>query len=256
LGFASGLVILLMMLRAAIIGIPLYPSINEDLPEGARAFWSVAAKDQSLEPGFYWPIGDKTYAQMDSKFDYSSLAPGLDTVQLHALISMISALPEDSELPRDLDAEFAELARNPSPKAWSRLQLFAYRAMAMWTQEDNFYESGWKTSPGPNGAEKLVRPYRRALLVFAVALLLISRGEQLFIVGCVVSYLAVRTCFFAFFVLLESRYLVPTFSSLELVTATAASLTLLRFPVFGKRFAHQSRTWPYFRAPAPTETYK
>jgi hypothetical protein len=160
----------------------------------------------------------------------------LDTVKLHALISRVSALPEGSELPGDLDAEFAELARNPSPKAWSRLQLLTYRAMAMWTQEDNFYESGWKTSPGPNGAEHLVRPYRIALVIFAVALLLISRGEQLFIVGCLVSYVAVRTCFFAFFGLLESRYLAPTFSSIELVTATAAILTILRVstPAFGR----------------------
>jgi hypothetical protein len=171
LGFASGLVILLMMLRAIIIGLPLVPSVNEDFPEGAREFWSGAAKDQSLEPSFYGPIGDKTYGQMASRFDYSSLAPGLDTAQLHALINRVSALPEGSELPRDLDSEFAEL------------QLFAYRAMAMWTQEDNFYESGWKTSPEPNGAEQLVRPYRIALVIFAVALLLISRGEQLFILG-------------------------------------------------------------------------
>ena len=84
---------------------------------------------------------------MASRFDYSSLAPGLDTIRLHALISRVSALPEGSELPRDLDAEFGELARNPSSKAWSRPRLFAYRAMAMWTQEDNFYESGWNTTP-------------------------------------------------------------------------------------------------------------
>jgi hypothetical protein len=105
------------MLRATIIGLPLVPSINEDFPEGAREFWNVAAKDQSLEPGFYWPIGDKSYAQTESNFDYSSLAPGLDTVQLHALINRVSALPEGSELLRDLDAEFGELARNPQPKS-------------------------------------------------------------------------------------------------------------------------------------------
>ena len=90
-------------------------------------------------------MGDRTYAQMAGRFDYSSLTPGLDTVQLHVLISRVSALPEDGELLRDLDAEFGELARNPL-KAWSRLQRFACRAMAMWTQEDNFYESSWKTA--------------------------------------------------------------------------------------------------------------
>jgi hypothetical protein len=52
----------------------------------------------------------------------------------------------------------------------------------------------------------------------------------------------VRTCFFAFFVLLESRYLVPTFSSIELVTATAVVLSILRSPVFAKHSAHRGRT--------------
>jgi hypothetical protein len=60
------------------------------------------------------PMGDRTYAQIASRFDYSSLAPGLDTVQLHALINRVSALPEYGELLRDLDAEFGELARNPA----------------------------------------------------------------------------------------------------------------------------------------------
>jgi hypothetical protein len=91
------------------------------------------------------PMGDRTYAQM-ANFDYSSLALGLDTVQLHALISRVSALPEGGELPRDPDAEFGELTRNLL-KVWSRLQPFACRAMAIWMQKDNFYDSGWKTAP-------------------------------------------------------------------------------------------------------------
>ena len=130
--------------------------------------------------------------------------------------------------PERLDAELADLARNPDAEAWSRFHLLAYRVMAIWTQWDNFYESGWKTSPDPSGAEYFVRPYRIALVVFAAALLLISRGEQLFILGCLLSYVALRTCFFAFFGLLESRYLVPMLSSMELVLATATIVTILR----------------------------
>jgi hypothetical protein len=228
LGFGSGLVILFMVLRAATVGLPLSPAVDEDLTKGAREFWTVAAKNQSLERGFLWPMGDKRYAQMASRFDYSSLAPGFDMARLHAVISRISALPQDTDLPRELDAELSDLARNPSPKAWSRFHLLAYRVMAIWTQADNFYESGWKTSPEPNGAEYFVRPYRIALVVFAAALLLISRGEQLFILGCLLAYVALRTCFFAFFGLLESRYLVPMLSSMELVLATAAIVTILR----------------------------
>jgi hypothetical protein len=48
LGLASGAVIFLMMIRAAIVGLPLYPSINEDFPEGAREFWTVAVSRTRL----------------------------------------------------------------------------------------------------------------------------------------------------------------------------------------------------------------
>ena len=228
MGFAASLLILFMMLRAATVGLPLLPTVDEDLTNGARDFWRVAAKNQSFERGFMWPIEDKKYADIASKFDYSSIAPGFDTARLRAVLNRITALPPDSALPEKLDAELADLARSPSSEAWSRFHLLAYRVMAIWTQWDDFYESGWKTSPEPNGAEYLVRPYRIALVVFAAALLLVSRGEQLFILGCLVSYVALRTCFFAFIGLLESRYLVPMLPSLELVLITAAVLTTLR----------------------------
>jgi hypothetical protein len=226
MGFAASLLILFMMLRAATVSLPLLPTVDEDLTNGARDFWRVAAKNQSFERGFMWPIEDKKYADIASRFDYSSIAPGFDTARLRAVLNRIAALPPDSALPEKLDAELADLARSPSSEAWSRLHLVAYRAMTMWTQWDDFYESGWKTSPEPNGAEYLVRPYRIALVVFAAALLLVSRGEQLFILGCFVSYVALRTCFFAFIGLLESRYLVPMLPSMELVLIAAIATTL------------------------------
>jgi hypothetical protein len=182
-----------MVLRAATVGLPLLPTVDEDLTQGAKEFWRVAAKNQSFERSFMWPIEDKKYAGMASKFDYSSLAPGFDTADLHTVINQISALPRDSALPEKLDAELADLARNPRSEGWSRFHLLAYRAMAIWTQWDNFYESGWKTSPDTTGAEYLVRPYRIALLIFAASLLLVSRGERLFILGGLVSYVALRT---------------------------------------------------------------
>ena len=228
LGFSSGLVILFMVLRAATVGLPLLPTVDEDLTQGAKEFWRVAAKNQSFERSFMWPIEDKKYAGMASKFDYSSLAPGFDTADLHTVINKISTLPPDSALPEKLDAELADLARNPSSEGWSRFHLLAYRVMAIWTQWDNFYESGWKTSPDTTGAEYLVRPYRIPLLIFAASLLLVSRGERLFILGGLVSYVALRTCFFAFIGLLETRFLVPMLPSMELVLITAAVLTTLR----------------------------
>jgi hypothetical protein len=66
-------------------------------------------------------------------------------------------------------------------------------------------------------AENFARPYRTALLILAAALLFFLRGERLFILGSLISYVALRTCFLAFLGELESRYLVPMLPSLELV---------------------------------------
>jgi hypothetical protein len=136
-------VIFFMVLRAATLGLPLLPSVEADLTNGARDFWWVAAKNQSFQLSFTWPIEDEKYTDIASQFDYSSIAPGFDTARLRAVLNRISALPPDSALPEKLDAELAELARNPSSEAWSRLHLVAYRAMAIWTQWDDFYEAGW-----------------------------------------------------------------------------------------------------------------
>lgn len=228
IGFAAGFLIFFMVLRAVILGLPLLPTVEEDLTKGARDFWWVAAKNQSFARSFTWPIEDKKYALMVSQFDYSSIAPGFDTARLRAVINRISALPAGTALPEELDAELAELARSPSSEAWSRLHLVAHRAMAIWTQWDNFYKSGWSHLDEEIGAENFARAYRTALLILAAALLFFLRGERLFILGCLISYVALRTCFLACFGVLESCYLVPMLSSMELVLIAVAIPSALR----------------------------
>jgi hypothetical protein len=130
-----------------------------------------------------------------SQFDYSSVAPGFDTIRLRAVLDQISTLPAGAALPQRLDAELEELARNPSSEAWSHLHLVAYRAMAIWIQWEFIYESGWKTSGKPIGVENFARAYRTALLILVAALLFFLRGERLFILGSLFSYVALRTFF-------------------------------------------------------------
>jgi hypothetical protein len=231
MSFAAGLSIFFMVARAAIVGLPLLPSVasDDDLPKGVMEFWRVAAKNQSFTASFEWPVTKQKYERMASQFDYSSIAPGFDTTRFRAVLKQISALPPDTALPRELDADLDELARNPSSEAWSHLHLVADRAMAIWTQWDNFYEAGWKTSDNkPIGAENFARAYRTALLILAAALLFFLRGERLFILGSLIAYVAVRTCFLAFLGLLETRYLVPMFPSMELVLIAVAIPSALR----------------------------
>jgi hypothetical protein len=223
MGFVAGLSIFVMVLRAAIVGLPLFPSVANDtyLPKGVMDFWRVAAKNQSFTATFVFPITDQKYKHMASQFDYSSIAPGFDTPRFRAVLHKISALPSDTALPRKLDADLAELARNPSPKAWSRLRLLAYRAMAIWCQWDDFYKSGWEDVNDPNRVENFARAYRAAPLMLAAALLFFLRGERLFILGALISYVAVRTCFLASLSLLETRFLVPMLPVIELVLIAA-----------------------------------
>jgi hypothetical protein len=224
----SRLLVFFMVLRAVILGLPLLPSVEEDLTNGARDFWWVAAKNQSFTNSFTWPIEDKTYENVASQFDYSSVAPGFDTSRLRALLNRISTLPAGAALPQKLDAELAELARNPSSEAWSHLYLVAYRAMAIWTQWEFLYESGWKTSNKPIGVENFARAYRIALLILVAALLFFLRGERLFMLGSLFSYVGLRTFFFASLGLLETRFLVPMFPSMELVLIAVAIPSALR----------------------------
>jgi hypothetical protein len=228
MGFVAGLSIFVMVLRAAIVGLPLFPSVANDtyLPKGVMDFWRVAAKNQSFTATFVWPITDQKYKHMAKHFDYSSIAPGLDTPRFRAVLHQISALPSHTALPEKLDADLAELARNPSPKAWSRLHLVAQRAMAIWTQWDDVYKSGWEDVNDPNRAENFARAYRTALLIITAALLFFLRGERLFILGALISYVAVRTCFLASLSLLESRFLVPMLPSMELVLIAAIPTSL------------------------------
>jgi hypothetical protein len=228
MSFAAGFLIFFMVLRAVILGLPLLPSVEEDLTNGARDFWWVAAKNQSFTNSFTWPIEDKTYENVASQFDYSSVAPGFDTSRLRALLNRISTLPAGAALPQKLDAELAELARNPSSEAWSHLYLVAYRAMAIWTQWEFLYESGWKTSNKPIGVENFARAYRIALLILVAALLFFLRGERLFMLGSLFSYVGLRTFFFASLGLLETRFLVPMFPSMELVLIAVAIPSALR----------------------------
>jgi len=222
MSFAAGLLIFLMVLRAVILGLPLLPSVEEDLTNGARDFWWVAAKNQSFTNSFTWPIEDKKYENVASRFDYSSVAPGFDTTRLRAVLNQISTLPAGAALPQRLDAELEELARNPSSEAWSHLHLVAYRAKAIWTQSEFIYESGWRTSDKPIGVENFARAYRIGLLILATAFLFFLRGERLFILGSLFSYVALRTFFFASLGLLETRFLVPMFPSMELVLFAVA----------------------------------
>jgi hypothetical protein len=224
MGFVAGLSIFVMVVRAAIVGLPLFPSVANDtyLPKGVMDFWRVAAKNQSFTASFVWPITDQKYEHMASQLDYSSIAPGFDTPRFRAVLNRISALPPDTALPRKLDADLAELAQNPSPKAWSRFRLVGYRAMAIWCQWDDVYKSGWEGVNDPNRTENFARAYRTALLILTAALLFLLRGERLFIIGALISYVAVRTCFLASLSLLESRFLVPMLPSMELVLIAVA----------------------------------
>jgi hypothetical protein len=140
--------------------------------------------------------------------------------------SNLSAPLHNGTRDNDVAIPLAELVRNPSSEAWSRLHLVAYRAMAIWTQWDNIYEGGWKPLDEANGAENFARAYRTALLILAAALLFFLRGERLFILGSLISYVALRTCFLAFLGERESRYLVPMLPSMELVLIAAIPITL------------------------------
>jgi hypothetical protein len=173
------------------------------------------------------------------------------------------------DIPRDIDEEFARIADkrraidplrqwvispairarnlwfNPfNPTAWpyemSADVLFKVRAGALWELRE-----GFEKEPGPATLALALGMERLLLLglfawVFAMTLGRRHRGPWRQFVWLAASYLVGRTLFFAYFPLVETRYIMPVTPWLEVVIALglmvrfrpqwATGLTLLRPP--------------------------
>jgi hypothetical protein len=223
MGFSAAIPVLAMIMRAALVGLPLLPATISD-PEFARggvvAFWRQAALTQEATSGFLWPIWSQEYKDL-TRFDYSSIGSSFNTVRFHVLMDRLSTLPRGSPLPADIDAELAELAAAAKESGISStLNLIWQRASKMWTAKDAVFSSGWLSLPSAQIAENLCRMYRIVLALCCLMLLAFVRGAASVVLVGLLSYVVLRTISLASFTALEIRYLTPMFPAMEIVLAS------------------------------------
>jgi hypothetical protein len=220
---AAGLPMLAMVVRAALIGLPLLPPYIGDAPQGMIEFWRGATKNQNFTAGFQWPIWSRNYEGLAERLDYTSMVREFDTPRFRVLIRRIGALRSGTELPAEMDAELAELARSVKLGVFSKLRILAQRAVGLWFNRDNVTMSGWSGVQGAESAETIAHIYRVSLVVLAAAMLLFLTGQPLFVLACLVSYFVFRTGFLVYLAALETRYLVPMFPAIEVVLPMSLS---------------------------------
>jgi hypothetical protein len=222
MGFIAAVPVLAMILRAALVGLPLLPGMISSDPEfgrtGAVAFWRQAAVTQGATSGFLWQMWGQEYKNL-TQFDYNSIRSSFNTARLHVLMDRLSTLPPGSPLPADIDAELAELASADSGIG-PTLNLIWHRAVKMWTAKDAIFSSGWRSLPSEQIVENLCHVYRIALILSCLIVLPFVRGAASVVLVGLLSYIALRTIFLASQTALEVRYLMPMFPVTEIVLAS------------------------------------
>jgi hypothetical protein len=219
MSFIAAVPVLAMIMRAALVGLPLLPGVNDPgFARGVVAFWRQAALTQGATSGFLWPIWSQEYKDL-ARFDYGSIGSSFNTVRFHVLMDRLSTLPSGSPLPEDIDAELAELA-SATTGIGSTLNLIWRRAAEMWTAKDPIFFSGWNSLPSAQIGENLCHVYRIVLILSCLILLLFVRGAASVVLIGLLSYVALRTIFLASLTALEVRYLMPMFPGMEIVLAS------------------------------------
>jgi len=236
IGIITALPILAMILRAALVGLSLLPAntIETDsyLARGVWVFYKKAALTQEATSGFFWPLWSREYEGVAQRFNFDSIISSFNTARFHTLMDQISALPNGSPLPADMNAELMELAGAEKMSGiGSTFNLTFHRGARMWTDKDTIFYSGWSSMPSAQMAESLSHVYRIVLILACLVLLIRTRGaEFVFLVG-LLSYVVLRTFFFASLAMIEIRYLMPMFFPvMEIVIASLA-------------FRERRRTW-------------
>jgi hypothetical protein len=172
-----------------------------------------------------WNVWDRKYSAVASSFDYQSVSRKVDVTQLQSALSRLSALPDGSDVPRDINEEFARLAHETreQQRGIERLKILVIRSIVTWGRRDFINWSGWHRDH-----ERWLQPYRGGLVALTlVAPWLFRSGPQRVLSLGVLLLLMSRTLFLAAMTCLEVRYDTPLVPALELILAMLA-LTALR----------------------------
>jgi hypothetical protein len=225
---AVGLPILLLLARAAVVGLPIVPAaLNagpDEIPPGIRRFWEVASTSQAATSELLWPVWNREYGDIASRFDYDAVTRRIDRSHLRSALERLSAVPHRQPVPTGVDDSFAVMAQALISESGVRYwpEIWLERSMAIWMKKDVVTHSGW-----PSNIERYLQPARLIFLALTLlSPLLLGRGTWERALGVGVLLLVVtRTLFLVVLNGLETRYLAPMVPAMELMAVlTAAQL--------------------------------
>jgi len=213
--------VVLLIVRALALGLPLIPAtLNaspEELPPGIVKFWKVTATKQTATTAVLWNVWNRQYANIESSFDYSSVSSDVNSAHLRSTLLALSALPNGSAVPHEIDQSFAEIAGEVERAKWyTRFVVLIERTVYMWTERDYVFNSGWFSDQ-----EQYLRIYRIALLVvtFAAPFLFTRDTPEQIVSIAITLFVVSRTLFLVILNALEVRYVTPSIPLMELVFA-------------------------------------
>jgi hypothetical protein len=225
---------LLLVARAAVIGLPLLPTTLMDeakLPAGVLRFFRVAALDMDATVNLVWPMtGGLNYSDIQLKEDpecragmsHSSVPEYSELVnadELCTLFEQLSEVPDGQAVPASLDNQFSRIADAVS-KNWfaANVEIPVLRAIRMWSR--------WLGHQLPYSEIGLTAPLKQIfisyyLLVGAGLLIACFAGGHFLMTIAIgaLSFLVAKTAFLVSIPIsaMEFRYLDPFFPTIDVI---------------------------------------
>lgn len=223
IGSICGFFYALLIVRAVLAGLSPLPHViawDIRVSPGVLAFFQKASLDERATRGFFWPILVRDYGRVD--IDAVDSYVGLqDPAALRRMLERLKAVPEKSDVPVELDDQFARAAGSVS-RNWTlaHIRVPLTRASRLW--------EGWLGHPIPFTEIGVNEPTRTLFTLYALAVLAgigigiaLTSGMLRILCSAALVLALVRTAFLVApsISALEIRYLDPLFPSLDMLSA-------------------------------------
>ena len=244
--------------RNVAVGLPSLLPIGMVIPNGAPTpygylkWGSTWITEEYQRMGWAWPVNHMTYGTI--KIDNKAFDNPQEKARVAALLAQLTQ-SEGKPFPAELDAQFAELAKERAGRAPLRtyLVLPAMRALALF--ENPFSSFGWPNEmidgsisdqarldasrspsrlfdlalayPGRAASKALNGGYRYLLFAAMAFVIALAMGRRLPqsapLIWIITAWVVARTVFFAVTNNVETRYTAPTVPALELAVVVGLS---------------------------------
>jgi hypothetical protein len=209
---------LMLVARAAFVGLPLLPSPFYGSTDGFVAFYRVAALDERATEQFMFPILNRKYDDVQSNA-FDEYTSRVDRNVLNGLFARLQQLPAGSVITKPLDDDFASVAAGVS-RHWFSTHVVVplIRAGRLWQRWAGHNIAF--SSLGQHGIAKVMCViYSIAVIAGVLAGVIFSTNPLRVLYIFAVVLAIVRTVFLVSIPALENRYLDELFPAFDMLAA-------------------------------------